>query len=99
MTSEALRYSRRQNHWKRGVPQNPDSWAYKVYHYHLDNSPGTIKDICRGIGMPVKQSEKVSQIIKQLRRAKTWQWPNRPDREQAERNQIQSIASRHGEEI
>lgn len=89
----------RMNHWKQGVPQNPDTWAYKVYHYHLTHPPCPIGDLCRGIGVSIKYSHKVAGIIGKLRKAGTWQWPKRPDREQAAKDQLQSVASRYGEEV
>ena len=87
------------NHWKQGVPQNPDGLAYKIYHFHLNNAPCTISDLCRGIGLPTKQTHKVSFIIKKLQKAGTWRWLKRPDREQAKKDQMQKIADRHGEEV
>lgn len=90
---------RKINHWKNGVPQNPESWAYRVYHYHLANPPGTTKDICRGIDMPVKQSEKVTKIIKQLRKTKTWKWPNRPDQEQQVTSRLRKAGNQWGEDV
>jgi hypothetical protein len=89
----------KRNYWKRGVPQNPDTWAYKVYHFHLNNPPCPIGDLCRGIGVPIHRSHKVALIIERLRKAKTWRWPKRPDREQASRNVLESIASRYGEDV
>lgn len=87
------------NHWKRGVPQNPNTWAYKVYHFHLNNPPCTMADICRGIGASTKHTQKVTNIINQLRKAKTWTWPNRADREQAAQDQLEKVAGRHGEDV
>lgn len=87
------------NHWKRGVPQNPDGLAYKIYHYHLINPPCTLSDLCRGIGVSSNKTHKVSFIIKKLRKAGTWRWAKRGDREQAKKDKMQRIADLHGEEI
>ena len=87
------------NHWKNGVPQNPDTWAYKVYHFHLDNRPCSMNQLCRGIGVPTNRSHKVALIINQLRKAGTWNWAKRPDREQAEIDQMKTAAGRYGEEF
>lgn len=87
------------NHWKNGVPQNPESWAYKVYHYHLNNPPCPMKELCRGIGVSPKKSHKVTKIINQLRKAGTWQWPKRPDREHQATRLLDKVASQHGEDV
>lgn len=85
------------NHWKMGVPQNPDGLAYKIYHYHLNNPPCTMAEICKGVGISTKRSHKVTRIVNQFRKYNSWKWPNRADREQADRNQEAKIAGRHGE--
>ncbi len=89
----------RVNHWERGVPQNPATLAYKVYHYHLNNPPCTMSELCKGIGMSTTFSHKVHWVVKKLRKARTWKWLNRGDREQAAKDQMQKTASQWGEEV